>query len=158
MLDGLMYGCGDAVIGINPASDNLPAIIAMLQLVDDFRTLRGADQSCVLTHVTNSLRAIDGGAPVDLVFQSIGGSGRPTRASVSTWPCCARRTTRRPLGRGTAGENLMYFETGQGSALSANATVASISRPSRRGHMPWRALSSRCWSIPWSVHRPRIPL
>lgn len=123
MLDGLMYGCGDAVIGINPASDNLPAIIAMLQLVDDFRTRYAVPtQSCVLTHVTNSLRAIDGGAPVDLVFQSIGGSEK-TNESFGIDLALLREAhdAARSLGRGTAGENLMYFETGQGSALSANA-------------------------------------
>ena len=123
MLDGLMYGCGDAVIGINPASDNLPAIIAMLQLVDDFRTRHAVPtQSCVLTHVTNSLRAIDGGAPVDLVFQSIGGSEK-TNESFGIDLALLREAhdAARSLGRGTAGENLMYFETGQGSALSANA-------------------------------------
>ena len=123
MLDGLMYGCGDAVIGINPASDNLPAIIAMLQLVDDFRTRYAVPtQSCVLTHVTNSLRAIDGGAPVDLVFQSIGGSEK-TNESFGIDLALLREAhdAARSLGRGTVGENLMYFETGQGSALSANA-------------------------------------
>lgn len=123
MLDGLMYGCGDAVIGINPASDNLPAIIAMLQLVDDFRTRYAVPtQSCVLTHVTNSLRAIDGGAPVDLVFQSIGGSEKTNESfGIDLALLREAQAAARSLGRGTAGENLMYFETGQGSALSANA-------------------------------------
>ena len=123
MLDGLMYGCGDAVIGINPASDNLPAIIAMLQLVDDFRTRYAVPtQSCVLTHVTNSLRAIDGGAPVDLVFQSIGGSEQTNESfGIDLALLREAQAAARSLGRGTAGENLMYFETGQGSALSANA-------------------------------------
>ena len=76
MLDGLLYGCGDAVVGVNPASDNLSGLIALLNMLDEVR--RRFDiptQSCVLTHVTNTIRAIEQGAPVDLVFQSIGGDG-----------------------------------------------------------------------------------
>jgi len=123
MLDGLLYGVGDAVIGINPASDSLPAISALLHFIDDFRErYQVPTQSCVLTHVTNTMRAIEKGAPVDLVFQSIGGteavnSSFGVSAALLDEACGAARA----LGRGTLGHNLMYFETGQGSALSANA-------------------------------------
>jgi ethanolamine ammonia-lyase large subunit len=81
MLDGLLYGVGDAVIGINPATDSLPAITTLLRLIDDFREQYAVPtQSCVLTHVTNTLRAIEKGAPVDLVFQSIGGTEAVNRS------------------------------------------------------------------------------
>jgi len=122
MLDGLLYGSGDAVIGINPASDSLPAIIAMLELIDGFRQRYDVPtQSCVLTHVTNSIRAIERGAPLDLVFQSIGG----TEAVNSSFGVTAAileeaMHAAHSLKRGTVGDNVMYFETGQGSALSAN--------------------------------------
>jgi ethanolamine ammonia-lyase large subunit len=122
MLDGLLYGSGDAVIGINPASDSLPAITALLTLIDEFRQHYDVPtQSCVLTHVTNTIRAIEKGAPVDLVFQSIGG----TEAVNSSFGVTAAilqegMLAARELKRGTVGNNVMYFETGQGSALSAN--------------------------------------
>ncbi|MBS1209319.1 MAG: ethanolamine ammonia lyase large subunit family protein [Proteobacteria bacterium] len=122
MLDGLLYGAGDAVIGINPASDSLPAITTLLHLMDGFREQYAVPtQSCVLTHVTNTIRAIEKGAPVDLVFQSIGG----TEAVNSSFGVTAAileesMLAARSLKRGTLGDNVMYFETGQGSALSAN--------------------------------------
>ena len=123
MLDGLLYGCGDAVIGINPAGDNLPSIISLLRLIDDFLVrYEVPTQSCVLTHVTNTLRAIECGAPVDLVFQSIGGSEQTNRSfGIDLALLEEARAAAQSLGRGTLGDNLMYFETGQGSALSANA-------------------------------------
>ncbi|QWT46803.1 ethanolamine ammonia-lyase subunit EutB [Azospira inquinata] len=123
MLDGLLYGAGDAVIGINPATDSLAAIVTLLRLMDDFRTQYAVPtQSCVLTHVTNSLRAMDQGAPLDLVFQSIGGSEGVNRSfGVSAALLDEANTAARALNRGTVGNNVMYFETGQGSALSANA-------------------------------------
>ena len=123
MLDGLLYGCGDAVIGINPAGDNLPSIISLLRLIDDFLVrYEVPTQSCVLTHVTNTLRAIECGAPVDLVFQSIGGSEQTNRSfGIDLALLAEARAAAQSLGRGTLGDNLMYFETGQGSALSANA-------------------------------------
>ena len=123
MLDGLLYGSGDAVIGINPASDSLPAIVSLLKLIDDLRLRYDVPtQSCVLTHVTNTLRAIEQGAPVDLVFQSIAGTEAANRSfginlALLREACDAARS----LGRGSVGNNVMYFETGQGSALSANA-------------------------------------
>lgn len=122
MLDGLFYGSGDAVIGINPATDNLAAIGQLLQLMDDFRQRYDIPtQSCVLTHVTNTIRAIEQGAPVDLVFQSIAGS-ELTNASfgVDLAVLAEAQEAALSLKRGTVGNNVMYFETGQGSALSAN--------------------------------------
>ena len=123
MLDGLLYGVGDAVIGINPATDSLPAITTLLRLIDDFREQYAVPtQSCVLTHVTNTLRAIEKGAPVDLVFQSIGGTEAVNRSfGVSAALLDEARVAALALGRGSVGNNVMYFETGQGSALSANA-------------------------------------
>ncbi|MDR5838834.1 ethanolamine ammonia-lyase subunit EutB [Caballeronia sp. LZ034LL] len=123
MLDGLFYGCGDAVIGINPASDSPTAIGTLLTMMDDFRQRYDVPmQSCVLTHVTNTLAAIEQGAPVDLVFQSIAGTERANASfGVSLALLEEARDAALSLGRGTVGDNVMYFETGQGSALSANA-------------------------------------
>ena len=123
MLDGLLYGSGDAVIGINPASDNVAQVVQIVTMLDavisryDIPT-----QSCVLTHVTNTLRAIEQGAPVDLVFQSIGGTEATNRSfGINLALLAEARSAALSLGRGTVGDNVMYFETGQGSALSANA-------------------------------------
>lgn len=123
MLDGLMYGCGDAVIGINPATDNLPAITALLVMIDEFRERYGVPtQSCVLTHVTSTIAAIERGAPVDLVFQSIAGTEAANASfGISLGLLREAREAALSLGRGTVGHNVMYFETGQGSALSAGA-------------------------------------
>ncbi|MCA0187347.1 MAG: ethanolamine ammonia-lyase subunit EutB, partial [Proteobacteria bacterium] len=123
MLDGLLYGVGDAVIGINPATDSLPAITTLLHLIDDFREQYDVPtQSCVLTHVTNTVRAIEKGAPVDLVFQSIGGTEAVNSSfGVSAALLDEAHAAALALGRGSIGNNVMYFETGQGSALSANA-------------------------------------
>jgi ethanolamine ammonia-lyase large subunit len=123
MLDGLMYGCGDAVIGINPASDSLAAITTLLAMVDEFRErYQVPTQSCVLTHVTNTVAAIEKGAPVDLVFQSIAGTEQANASfGISLALLKEARDAALSLKRGTVGDNVMYFETGQGSALSANA-------------------------------------
>jgi ethanolamine ammonia-lyase large subunit len=123
VIDGLMYGCGDATIGVNPATDNLAAIVTLLRLLDDLRTRYDIPcQTCVLTHVTNTLRAIGQGAPVDLVFQSVAGSEAANASfGVSLALLAEAREAALALGRGTVGDNVMYFETGQGSALSANA-------------------------------------
>jgi ethanolamine ammonia-lyase large subunit len=123
MLDGLMYGCGDAVIGINPASDSLAAITKLLQMIDDFRQrYQMPTQSCVLTHVTNTVAAIEKGAPVDLVFQSIAGTEKANASfGISLAMLQEAYEAALSLKRGTVGDNVMYFETGQGSALSANA-------------------------------------
>ncbi|NSX03969.1 ethanolamine ammonia-lyase subunit EutB [Cupriavidus gilardii] len=123
IIDGLFYGCGDATIGINPAGDNLASIVALLRLIDELRERHDVPtQSCVLTHVTNTLRAIEQGAPVDLVFQSIAGSEQANASfGIDLALLAEARAAALSLGRGAVGDNLMYFETGQGSALSANA-------------------------------------
>jgi len=123
ILDGLLYGAGDAVIGINPVSDNLGAIVALMQMVDEVRARFDIPtQSCVLSHVTNQIRAIEQGAPVDLVFQSIGGTEQTNRGfGIDLALLQQAHDAARSLQRGTVGNNVMYFETGQGSALSADA-------------------------------------
>ena len=123
IVDGLLYGCGDAVIGINPATDNLEQVSALLRMLDELiSTYAIPTQSCILTHVTTSLQAIERGQPVDLVFQSIGGTEATNRSFGVTAALLAEANdAARALGRGTAGNNVMYFETGQGSALSAHA-------------------------------------
>ena len=123
MLDGLLYGCGDAVIGINPAGDGLAAFLPLWRMMDELiARFAIPTQSCVLTHVTNQIQAIEQGAPVDIVFQSIGGTQK-TNASfgISLALLGEALQAARSLGRGTVGDNVMYFETGQGSALSAGA-------------------------------------
>ncbi len=123
LLDGLLYGCGDAVIGINPASDNLEATLRLLHMLHDvIERYQIPTQSCVLTHVTTTLKAIEQGAPVDLVFQSIAGTQKANDSfGVNLDLLNEARLAALELGRGTLGDNCMYFETGQGSALSANA-------------------------------------
>ena len=123
MLDGLLYGCGDAVIGINPAGDGLPAFMRLWRMLDEIIQRFGIPtQSCVLTHVTNQIRAIEAGAPVDLVFQSIGGTQKTNESfGIDLAMLAEARDAALSLKRGTVGDNVMYFETGQGSALSANA-------------------------------------
>ena len=123
MLDGLLYGCGDAVIGINPASDSLAAAITLLRMLDDFRQkYEVPTQSCVLTHVTSTIQAIEQGAPVDLVFQSIAGTEKAnTSFGINLAILQEAYEAGLSLNRGAVGNNVMYFETGQGSALSANA-------------------------------------
>ena len=122
MLDGLLYGCGDAVIGINPASDGLPAFMTLWRMMDEIiRRFEIPTQSCVLTHVTNQIRGIEAGAPVDLVFQSIGGTQKTNESfGINLALLGEARDAALSLKRGTLGDNVMYFETGQGSALSAN--------------------------------------
>ncbi len=123
ILDGLLFGMGDAVIGINPASDSVPDTIRLLQMLDELRLRYDIPmQSCVLAHVTNSLRAIERGAPLDLVFQSVAGSEAANRGfGVDLALLREGMDAAQSLKRGTVGGNVMYFETGQGSALSANA-------------------------------------
>ena len=123
MLDGLMYGCGDAVIGINPASDSVPNAVRLLQVLDEFRLRFGAPvQTCVLTHVTNTLEAITQGAPVDLVFQSIAGTEKANQSfGIDLALLAEAHQAALSLHRGELGDHVMYFETGQGSALSADA-------------------------------------
>ena len=123
VLDGLLYGNGDAMIGINPATDSLSAISELLKMLDGvIRHYEIPTQACVLTHVTSSIAAIERGVPLDLVFQSIAG----TQAANSSFGISLELLREGyeaglSLNRGSVGNNLMYFETGQGSALSANA-------------------------------------
>jgi ethanolamine ammonia-lyase large subunit len=123
MLDGLLYGAGDAVIGINPATDSLPALMDLYYLVDEvINQYEIPTQSCILTHVTNQIQLIERGAPVDLVFQSIAGTEKANKSfGIDIALLKEAQSAAHSLQRGTMGNNVMYFETGQGSALSANA-------------------------------------
>jgi ethanolamine ammonia-lyase large subunit len=128
IVDGLMLGAGDAVIGINPVSDSLRSVVDLLHLIDRARQRFAIPtQSCVLAHVTTQMEAMRMGAPVDLVFQSIGGTEATNKSfGVSMAMLDEANQMARELKRGgireeSGGENIMYFETGQGSALSANA-------------------------------------
>jgi len=123
LFDGLMYGSGDAVIGINPATDNVPQTIKLLSMLDEvIQHYQIPTQSCVLTHVTNTIEAIEKGAPVDLVFQSIGGTqGTNDTFGVNLAVIKEAQEAALSLNRGTVGNNVMYFETGQGTALSSDA-------------------------------------
>jgi ethanolamine ammonia-lyase large subunit len=123
ILDGLLLGSGDAVIGINPATDSPERAHVLLSMLDDIRgKLDIPTQSCVLAHVTTTLALIGKGAPVDLVFQSIAGTEAANKSfGISLALLTEAREAALSLHRGTAGDNVMYFETGQGSALSANA-------------------------------------
>jgi ethanolamine ammonia-lyase large subunit len=123
IIDGLMYGSGDAVIGINPVSDNLQTVETLLRMLDRLReSYQIPVQSCVLAHVTTQMEAMRRGAPVDLVFQSIAGTEAANRSfGVNIAMLEEARDQALDLKRGTVGNNVMYFETGQGSALSANA-------------------------------------
>lgn len=123
IVDGLLMGAGDAVIGINPATDSVDRVVDLVRMLDEVRARFDIPtQSCVLAHVTSTLRAIEQGAPVDLVFQSIGGTQALNRSfGVSIKLLEEAQDAARSLQRGTVGNQVMYFETGQGSALSANA-------------------------------------
>ena len=123
ILDGLLYGNGDAMIGINPATDNIASICDLLRMLDAIiQRYDIPTQACVLTHVTTSIEAINRGVPLDLVFQSIAGTEAANAAfGISLNVLQEGYEAGLSLGRGTLGQNLMYFETGQGSALSANA-------------------------------------
>lgn len=129
IVDGLLLGSGDAVIGINPAGDNVATTARLLRLVDAVRERFGIPtQSCVLAHVTTQLEALQAGAPVDLIFQSIAGTEVANRSfGVSlallqeAYEAGLAQTRGGVCADGAVGTNVMYFETGQGSALSANA-------------------------------------
>jgi ethanolamine ammonia-lyase large subunit len=123
ILDGLLYGNGDAVIGINPASDSVSSVLNLIQMLDAIiAQYQIPTQSCILAHVTTSIEAINRGAPVDLVFQSIAGT-ELANSSFGVSLAVLEEAHQAALGlhRGTVGDNVMYFETGQGSALSADA-------------------------------------
>jgi len=123
ILDGLMLGSGDACIGINPASDDPAVIGGLLRLLDEIiGRLQIPAQGCVLTHVTTTLDLIGQGLPVDLVFQSVAGTEAANRSfGIDLALLREAQSAGSSLRRGTIGDNVMYFETGKGSALSANA-------------------------------------
>jgi ethanolamine ammonia-lyase large subunit len=129
ILDGLLLGSGDAVIGINPAGDNVAVTTRLLRLIDTLRQRFGIPvQSCVLAHITTQMEALKAGAPVDLLFQSVAGTEAANRSFGVSLALLAEaheagKAQRRGAvcADGSTGENIMYFETGQGSALSANA-------------------------------------
>ena len=123
IVDGLLYGAGDAVIGVNPASDNVARVTQIVNMLDDIiHEYQIPTQSCVLTHVTSTLMAIEAGARVDLVFQSIAGTEAANRSfGINCQLLTEAREAALSLKRGTVGQHVMYFETGQGSALSAQA-------------------------------------
>jgi ethanolamine ammonia-lyase large subunit len=128
MLDGLLLGSGDAVIGVNPVSDNVSTVIAVLRLMEHVRVRYAIPmQGCVLAHVTTQMEAMRQGAPLDLLFQSITGTQAANAsfgvdlALLGEAQAMARELKRGGIGGETGGANLFYFETGQGSALSANA-------------------------------------
>ncbi|MFW0785256.1 ethanolamine ammonia-lyase subunit EutB [Gordonia sp. CPCC 206044] len=131
ILDGLLMGCGDAVIGINPATDSPHAAAELLYLLDDIRQrFRIPVQSCVLSHVTTTIDLIDRGVPVDLVFQSVAGTEQANNSfGIDLAMLREADEAGRSLHRGTVGDNVMYLETGQGSALSANAHIGVGGRP-----------------------------
>ncbi|MFI9404436.1 ethanolamine ammonia-lyase subunit EutB [Nocardia sp. NPDC052316] len=130
-LDGLLLGCGDAVIGINPATDSPQATAELLHLLDEVRVRFDIPtQSCVLSHVTTTIDLIEAGAPVDLVFQSIAGTeGANAGFGVNIALLREGNEAGRSLRRGTVGDNVMYLETGQGSALSAGAHLGTGGKP-----------------------------
>jgi len=123
MIDGLLYGSGDAVIGINPATDSPATVRMLLELIDTVRQQFDIPtQSCVLSHITTTLELINAGAPVDLCFQSIGGTELTNSSfGINLALLDEAYQATLSLNRGTIGQNVMYFETGQGSSLSANA-------------------------------------
>ncbi|MBN8910529.1 MAG: ethanolamine ammonia-lyase subunit EutB, partial [Rhizobiales bacterium] len=123
IVDGLMYGNGDAVIGINPATDSIAAVTTLIEMLHEIiQRYDIPTQSCVLTHVTTSIEAINRGAPLDLVFQSIAGTEAANSSfGINLALLQEGYDAAQSLQRGTVGNNAMYFETGQGSALSANA-------------------------------------
>lgn len=151
MLDGLLYGAGDAVIGINPASDSLPVLAQLNHMLDDIiQRFAIPTQSCILTHVTNTLQLIERGAPVDLVFQSVAGTEAANSGfGINLALLQEAREAALSLNRGTLGNNVMYFETGGAAVFPPTPTTALISRPAKPGPMPSPAILNRCWSIRW---------
>ena len=161
IVDGLLLGCGDAVIGVNPASDNVAGIIDLLAMLDDIiQRFEIPTQACVLTHVTTSIEAMRRGAPVDLLFQSIGGT-EAVNTSFGVTLAMLREAREAALGlkRGTVGDNVMYFETGPGLRAVGR-------RPSRRRPADARGAClcgrARVRAAPRQhrrrLHRPRVPL
>jgi ethanolamine ammonia-lyase large subunit len=122
-LDGLLLGAGDAVIGVNPATDSVQGTTSLLHMLSEIvERYAIPTQTCVLAHLTTTMRCLENGAPIDLFFQSIGGTQATNESfGVSLALLKEAHDAARTLNRGTVGQNAMYFETGQGSALSANA-------------------------------------
>ncbi len=139
IVDGLLYGAGDAVIGINPVSDDVGGVTKLLAMLDEMRLRLDAPiQSCVLAHVTTTIAAMEKSAPVDLVFQSIAGTQSANRAfGISLDLLTEARAAASALHRGTVGTNVMYFETGQGSELSSG---------SHEG-VDQQTLEARCYAV-----------
>jgi ethanolamine ammonia-lyase large subunit len=139
IVDGLMYGVGDAVIGINPVTDTVETACSLLCMLDEMRRRLDAPiQACVLSHVTTTMAAMKQSAPVDLVFQSIAGSEAGNRAfGISITMLEEAHAAAQALKRGTVGNNVMYFETGQGSELSSG------------GHegVDQQTLEARCYGL-----------
>jgi ethanolamine ammonia-lyase large subunit len=139
IVDGLMYGAGDAVIGINPATDTVETATRLLCMLDEMRRRLDAPiQACILSHVTTTIATIERSAPVDLVFQSIAGSEAANGAfGISIGMLEEAHAAAKALKRGTVGDNLMYFETGQGSELSSG------------GHegVDQQTLEARCYGL-----------
>ncbi|MGV9709300.1 ethanolamine ammonia-lyase subunit EutB [Gordonia sp. NPDC003424] len=131
LLDGLLLGAGDAVVGINPATDSPQATATLLELLDEVRVRFDIPmQSCVLSHVTTTVDLIERNVPVDLVFQSIAGTEGANRGfGVDVSMLREANEAGRSLQRGTVGDNVMYLETGQGSALSAGEHLGAGGRP-----------------------------
>jgi ethanolamine ammonia-lyase large subunit len=123
VLDGLLFGVGDAVIGVNPATDSVQDYIRVVSLLEEVRErLDIPTQTCCLAHVTTAIESIARGAPVDLVFQSIAGSQKANQGfGINLSMLAEAQDAALSLKRGTVGTDVMYFETGQGSALSADA-------------------------------------
>jgi ethanolamine ammonia-lyase large subunit len=123
IFDGLLYGCGDAVIGLNPATDNVAVTCDLLKMMGEIiERYEIPTQSCALTHVTNSIKAIERGAPLDLVFQSVAGTEAANKSfGIDLAILKESHEAALSLKRGTIGDHCMYFETGQGSCLSAGA-------------------------------------
>ena len=149
VLDGLLMGAGDAVIGINPASDNVETTATLLSLLDEVRMAYDIPtQSCVLAHVTTTLDLVRRGAPVDLCFQSIAGTQAANRSfGIDLALLAEARDATLSLGRGTVGTDVMYFETGQGSCLSADAHHGVDQQTLEARAYAVAANSRRCSSI-----------
>src|SRR6476620_1858087 len=162
-LDGLLLGSGDAVIGVNPATDSPERTHALLCMLDEIRTkLEIPTQCCVLAHVTTTLDLIRKGSPIDLVFQSIAGTELANKSfGINLALLEEARDAALSLGRGTVGDNVMYFETGQGSALSGKAhqgvdqqTLDGRADGRRRlRHQPCRGRPGRCRCTAGTVGR-----
>ena len=156
-LDGLLYGAGDAVIGLNPASDSMPVLGRLLHMLDEvIQRFEIPTQSCVLTHVTNTLKLAEAGAPVDLVFQSIAGTEKANLSfGVTPELLDEAYAAALSLKRGTVGDNVMYFRPARAARCRPTPTSASTSRPARRAPMRWRGATSPFSSTPWSASSGR---